>query len=88
MPERNDGDIIDSMPQLIVRKIEAKLVRELKERAGRHGISMEEEHRRILRSALSDPPRRSFKEFMASLPEGLPDELFARDQSREREVEL
>ena len=32
------------MAQLIVRQIEVQHVRELKEQAGRHGVSMEEEH--------------------------------------------
>ena len=32
------------MPQLIVRQIEEKVVRKLKEWAGQHGVSMEEEH--------------------------------------------
>jgi plasmid stability protein len=40
------------MPRLIVRKIEAKVVQKLKERAGQHGLSMEEAHRRIPRQAL------------------------------------
>ena len=34
------------MAQLIVRKIEEKVVRKLKERAAKYGVSMEEEHRR------------------------------------------
>ncbi len=38
--------------QLVIRQIEDKVVRKLKERAGAHGVSMEEEHRRILREAL------------------------------------
>jgi plasmid stability protein len=40
------------MPQPIVRQIEEKVVKKLKEQAGQHGVSMEEEHRRILRAAL------------------------------------
>jgi plasmid stability protein len=40
------------MPQLLVRQIEEKAVRKLKKQAGRHGVSIEEEHRRILREAL------------------------------------
>ena len=40
------------MRQLVVRQIEDKVVRKLKERAGAHEVSMEEEHRRILREAL------------------------------------
>ena len=51
------------MSQLIVRQIEQKVVKKLKEAAGQHGVSMEEEHRRILRHALLGKSRkpRSFK---------------------------
>lgn len=48
-------DWID-MPQLIVRKIEEKIVRKLKQQAGAHGISMEEEHRPISRDCLLGKP--------------------------------
>jgi plasmid stability protein len=41
------------MPQLLVRDIPQVLVQKLKRRAVDHGVSAEEEHRRILREALS-----------------------------------
>ncbi len=41
------------MPQLLVRNIPQVLVRKLKRRAVDHGVSAEEEHRRILREALT-----------------------------------
>ncbi len=41
------------MPQLLVRDIPLTLVQKLKRRAARHGVSAEEEHRRILRDALA-----------------------------------
>jgi hypothetical protein len=40
------------MAQLIVRKLEDKVVHKLKERAAEYGVSMEEAHRRILREML------------------------------------
>lgn len=43
------------MSQLVVRNLEADLVRRLKTRAAENGISAEEEHRRILRRALTEP---------------------------------
>ena len=66
------------MPQLIIRDIEEKVVRRLKERAGAHGISMEEEHRRILREALIPKAkgRASFKEFLLSMPDAGQDSDF------------
>ena len=78
------------MPQLIVRQIEDKVVRKLKERAGRHGISMEEEHRRILREALLGCTRkkRSFKDYLLSIPNVGEDEDFDRGPQIERPVEL
>jgi len=78
------------MPQLIVRQIEEKVVRKLKERAGQHGVSMEEEHRRILRDALvgSSSKKRSLKDHLLSMPEVGEDEDFERGPQLERRVEL
>lgn len=68
------------MPQLLVRQVEEKLVRKLKQRAGQHGVSMEEEHRRILREALlgGSTKKPSFKEFLLSMPNIGDDEDFER----------
>ena len=41
------------MAQLLVRKLEASVVRRLRARAAREGISAEEAHRRILRESLA-----------------------------------
>ncbi|MCZ7637623.1 MAG: DNA-binding protein [Verrucomicrobia bacterium] len=78
------------MAQLLVRQIEDKVVRRLKELAGRHGVSMEEEHRRILREALlgSAVKRPSFKEALLAMPDAGNDEDFERGPQRERPVEL
>ena len=43
------------MLRLLVRNIETSLVQELHRRAALHGVSAEEEHRRILRAALKCP---------------------------------
>lgn len=40
------------MAQLLVRNIPDALAKKLKQRAAEHGVSAEEEHRRILREAL------------------------------------
>jgi antitoxin FitA len=78
------------MSQLIVRQIENQVVKKLKERAGQHGVSMEEEHRRILREALLGENRKqtSFKEFLLAMPNVGADEDFARLPDIPREVEL
>jgi len=78
------------MPQLIVRKIEEQVVKKLKEQAGAHGVSMEEEHRRILREALVGMPkkRRSFKELLLAMPNVGEVRDFERVPRIERPVEL
>ena len=78
------------MAQLIVRKVEERVVKKLKARAGFHGVSMEEEHRRILREALlgktANPP--SFKEFLVTMPDVSCDRVFRRPMDKGRKVTL
>lgn len=78
------------MPQLIVRQIEEKVVKKLKQQAGSHGVSMEEELRCILREALLGKAgkRPSFKEALLAMPNVGEDEDFARGPQLERTVEL
>ncbi|MEW6304379.1 MAG: DNA-binding protein [Verrucomicrobiota bacterium] len=68
------------MAQLIVRRIEEELVRKLKDRARQHGVSTEEEHRRILREALLGNGRKkpSLKQYLRMMPNVGPDSLFDR----------
>lgn len=78
------------MPQLIVRKIEERIVKKLKQQAGENGVSMEEEHRRILRESLLGKVARrtSFKEALLAMPNVGKDEDFERGPQLERPVEL
>ena len=78
------------MPQLIVRDLEEKVVRRLKERAGKNGVSMEEEHRRILRAALfpKQAGGQSFKEFLLSMPDAGMDSDFVRAPDIGRKIAL
>ncbi|MCP4677923.1 MAG: DNA-binding protein [Deltaproteobacteria bacterium] len=77
------------MAQLIVRNIEESISKRLKKRAAANGVSMEEEHRRILRSALAkELPRESFKEFLMSIPDAGSDADFQRIPQSQREVKL
>ena len=71
------------MPDLLVRGVDDELVRALKERAGAHGRSAEAEHRAILTAALARPPRRSFVEVLASMPDVGVDEDFERVEAIE-----
>lgn len=56
------------MAQLLVRDIDTALVQKLKRRAAAHGVSAEEEHRRILKDVLSKAPDRkpTLMEFLLS----------------------
>lgn len=45
------------MASLSVRKIDAEVIERLRVRAAKHGVSMEEEVRRILRLAVAAPDR-------------------------------
>jgi plasmid stability protein len=44
---------LSGMAQLLVRNIPDDVARSLKKRAAEHGVSAEEEHRRILQAALA-----------------------------------
>jgi plasmid stability protein len=60
------------MAQLIVRKLNPRLVKRLKRRAVEHGVSMEEEHRRLLREALEPAkqpnPKMSLLDYLCTMP--------------------
>jgi plasmid stability protein len=77
------------MAQLIVRQLEDKVVEKLREQAGKHGVSMEEEHRRILREALLDEPARrlSFKEALLTMPNVGDDKDFQRVPEVDRQID-
>ena len=77
------------MAQLIVRNLEESIVQELKIRAARHGQSAEEEHRRILRQALSpNGSGKSLKDMLLAIPPVGEDSDFERIRDLGREVEF
>jgi plasmid stability protein len=78
------------MPQLMVRQMEERVVKKLKQQAGAHGVSMEEEHRRILRKSLlgRGGTRRSFKDAIRAMPNVGKDADFERAPQLERPIEL
>lgn len=72
------------MAQLLVRNISDELVKALKLRAAAHGVSTEEEHRRILAEKLNSvdqAARYDFKAHLAALSEVEDDVLFDRPRS-------
>ena len=68
------------MANLIVRNIDDEIVKALKLRAGKKGISAEAEHRNLLAAALLTPQRRSFAEVIRSIPSVGNDEDFSSQQ--------
>ena len=54
---------------LIVRNVEADVILALKQAAAANGRSAEAEHREILRAVLTRPPRRSFADVLAAMPD-------------------
>jgi plasmid stability protein len=78
------------MSQLLVRKIEPAIVHELRRRAADQGVSVEEAHRRLLRSALlGDIPEagKNLVDYLRTIPQGDGVE-FERDRSLPRELDL
>ena len=81
------------MPQLVVRNIEENVVRKLRSRAAKEGVSMEEEHRRILRTALLEHSKqgKTFADYLVAIPQAgknEPSNLFKRQRDLPRVVVL
>jgi plasmid stability protein len=77
------------MAQLIVRDIEEQLVQELELRAAKNARSIEEEHRQILRRALSsERSGSSLKELLSEMPDVGADGDFERIQDLGRSFAL
>lgn len=75
------------MANLIVRNIDDAIVKALKQRASRHGVSAEAEHRKILEQVLLQPARKSFAEVLQQMPNVGNDADFERVQDdRDRDV--
>jgi plasmid stability protein len=66
------------MPSLVVRNLDQSLVNALKQRAVAHQRSTEAEHRAILAEVLQKPPRKTFAEALAAMPNVGEDADFAR----------
>jgi plasmid stability protein len=78
------------MSQLLVRNIEPTVVKKLRSRAASQGVSVEEAHRRLLRSALvgdKPGPQSNFIEYLRSIPHGVAIE-FSRSGDLPRQVAL
>lgn len=76
------------MAQLVVRALEEEVVRALKEAAGRHGRSAEEEHREILRNALLVAPPEERKSVLLDMPDVGEDADYDRIDDTARPIDL
>jgi len=82
------------MAQLIVRKLEKEVVQKLREQAAKYGVSMEEQHRRILRKTLiakkqTSKPKMSLLDYLCTMPNVGRDEDFRIPREKKvREVDL
>lgn len=77
------------MAQLLVRRVDASLVRALKRRAAAKARSAEAEHREILERALTTRPRgATFKEALLEMPNAGRDADFERSRDVGRRVHL
>jgi len=56
------------MANLIVRNIDDAVVKALKQRASRNGVSAEAEHRKILKQVLCQPTKKSLAEVLSLIP--------------------
>jgi plasmid stability protein len=76
------------MAQLLVRNVDPRLVKKLKSLAALHGVSAEEEHRRILKNVLSRPvaEKPSLIEFLMDPDGAAPDVDLNIERSREIET--
>ena len=76
------------MAQLIVRRVDEGLVRRLKVKAHKAGVSMEEQHRRLLRAALQADPVVSLHNYLLEMPDLGEDIDFERTAALPRSTEL
>ncbi len=68
------------MARLLVRHVDASLVKALKRRAAEQHRSVEQEHREILKAALQGSRRKSLAEVLLAMPNVGRDKDFARRQ--------
>ena len=78
-----------SMAQLLVRNLEEEVVQALRKKAAEEGTSVEEAHRRLLRSVLlSKKSTKTFKEALLEMPDDGDDKILGRLRRKPRKVVL
>jgi len=77
------------MPQILIRRLDQHVVRKLRAKAASHGISAEEEARRILRRSLvGEVPDMPLIEFLRTMPDVGDGRIFRRPKRTTRKVTL
>ena len=77
------------MAQLLVRHLEEEVVQALRQKAAQEGTSVEEAHRRLLRSVLlSKKSTKTFKEALLEMPDDGDDSIFDRIRREPRKIAL
>jgi len=75
------------MTRLLVRDLDPEIVQALKQRAAKHGLSAEAEHREILKQALLGPKKISFAQVLMNMPNvGLDSDFERIDDSEGSDV--
>ena len=70
------------MPNLLVRNVDEDIIMALKAQAGEHCLSVEAEHRQILKAALHRPKARTLIQVLMDMPDAGLDEDFLRTGSQ------
>ena len=77
------------MPQILIRQLNAAIVRKLRAKAAAEGVSAEEEARRILRRSLvGDVPSMPLIDFLRTMPDVDDDRIFRRRKRKPRKIVL
>ena len=89
LPESDSIALVSAMPQLLIRKLDAAVVRKLRAKAAADGVSVEEEARRILgREFIGDVPAMSLIDYVRTMPDVNDEHNFDRPIRAPRKVDL
>ena len=77
------------MPQILIRRLDERIIRKLRAKAAADGVSAEEEARQILRRSLvGEAPGMSLIDFIRTMPEVADGRIFRRPKRKPRKVKL
>jgi plasmid stability protein len=77
------------MPQILIRRLDERVIRSLRARAAANGVSAEEQARQILRRSLvGEIPAMALIDFIRTMPDVSDDRIFRRPNRKPRKVKL